>query len=663
MVADRIPKKMKSIKNKILICTATAIALLVIVCSTIMILSMRTLTDTILLDTLQPMAKEASMAVSGNIRMLADRMMGVAEDNRLNEGVLSPENTVLTEVLSEAQETYEVYAFGIYDMKGNLIAEVGQPPESLASEEFFSLLSATDNLTTADPAMFNEKLGIMMGTPIRQDGATAGYLVGICNYDSLSDVLNTINVGKSGQAIMLNQKGTIVGNTDPELVMKFANIYDTEKGESTRRIFDRMLTGETGSAQGNVQGKDSFVAFSPIRGTQWSLAIRVPKSDYNDVANKAILITMAAATLLILFVMVMVYRLANSISVSLNKATGRIGKLAEGDLKSAVEIVNTRDELELLSKSLSSTITSVNAYLSEIKDVLSHISQGDLNIEADGEYRGDFIVVKESLAQIIDSLNQTMKQIGKSSGRLSNLSDALHIQSGELHHASIQQNQSMNELIDEANHVKAELDEVSGHTDATKQKVEEITEKISGANIHMSQLQQAMEEISTNAGEISKISKLIEDIAFQTNILALNASIEAARAGAAGKGFAVVADEVRNLSAKSSDAAKSTSTIINQSYERIQSGVALADAAAESLSEISKVSGSIAVITDKLVQTVDTQKQSLDEIGVKIEDISTVTNQNLMGAEKVAAASNGLSEEAGCLRQVMDQFILREDLQ
>lgn len=662
MDAVRIPAKIKSIKYKILICTATAIALLVIVCSAIMIVSMRALTDTILLDTLQPMAKEASMAVSGNIRMLADRMMGVAEDNRLNDGALSPENTVLTEVLTEAQETYEVYAFGIYDLKGGLIAEVGQPPQSLASEEFFALLTGTDNLTTADPAMFNEQLGIMMGTPIRQNGTTAGYLVGICNYDSLSDVLNTINVGKNGQAFMLNQKGTIVGNTDSELVKKFANIYDMEEGDSTKRILDRMLTGESGSAQGNVQGKNSFVAFSPIRGTQWSLAIKVPKSDYDDVADRAILITMAAAVLLILFVMAMVYRLSNSISVSLNKATGRIGKLAEGDLKSAVEIVNTKDELELLSKSLSSTITSVNAYLSEIKDVLSHISQGDLNIEADGDYQGDFIVVKESLAQIIDSLNQTMKQIGRSSGRLSDLADVLHTQSNDLHHASIQQNQSMNELIDEANYVKTELDEVSGHTDATKQKVEEISGKISSGNMHMSQLQQAMEEISTNAGDISKISKLIEDIAFQTNILALNASIEAARAGAAGKGFAVVADEVRNLSEKSSDAAKSTSAIINKSYERIQSGVALADAAAAALNEISEVSGSIAVITDKLVKTVDMQKQSLDEIGVKIEDISTVTNQNLQGAEKVADASNGLSEEAGCLRQVMEQFTLKEDL-
>lgn len=654
-------RKLKSIKGKIILRTAGAIALLVLVCSSIMIISMKTLTNTILLDMLMPMAKEASMAVSGNLRMLSERMAMIADDSRLKEGDLTKNNMQIHDLLEYAKETHELYALGIYDLQGNLIYGIGNPHESVAAKMYFPLLQSTDNLTIADPELFQNQLGIAMGLPIKQQGKTSAYLIGIYDFNALNDDISAINVGKNGQAIIINQEGIIVGSRDTDQVEQAINIYQMEESKSAKRIFDRMLTGETGSDQGIMAGKKSFVAFSPVRGTQWSLAIESPASDYAYVQNRAILVTMGAAVALIIIAMAMVYRLSDSISVSLNKAAGRMVSLAEGDLQTEVEIVPTKDELELLSRSLNSTVTSINSYISEIKNVLSHIAQGNLDVETNGEFQGDFIVMKESLTYITESLNMTLKQISSSGEELSLLADSLNQQSGKLHHASIMQSDSMSILASEMESVKSNLNQVSSHTDTTKKKVQEISAKIENGNINMSQLQSAMNDISHNANDISKINQLIENIAFQTNILALNASIEAARAGAAGKGFAVVADEVRNLASKSSDAAKNTTEMLNRSYTMIQSGVSLADATAVSLGEISEVSETISVITNQLVKTVATQKRSLEEMGDRMEDISTITAQNLKGAEETAEASSGLSREAESLKQMINHFTLKED--
>ena len=163
-----------------------------------------------------------------------------------------------------------------------------------------------------------------------------------------------------------------------------------------------------------------------------------------------------------------------------------------------------------------------------------------------------------------------------------------------------------------------------------------------------------------NAQQITKIAKDIEDIAFQTNILAVNASVEAAHAGAAGKGFAVVANEVKNLAAKSAEAAKSATDMVNNTKAIIQTGVMMTADTANSLHAISDVSAQISTISDQLAAAVQGQETALTAMEARIATISDIADRNLQNAEETENSSGSLAKEAEELQSRVRKFILKE---
>jgi len=647
----------KSIKRKIIGYTTTVIITLVVVVSFIMVLSMNSLTDTILLDTLQPMVKEASKTVEGNLHMLADRMMNLADDKRLT---VRGENydQGCKEVLAEAKEVYELYTIGLYNKDGSLFLGDNESPKSIDSEIIFKYLVETDNFSIGESSIFKNNLGITMGMPVKINNETSFYLMGVYKYDALNDVISNINIGESGKPIIIDSEGRIIGHQDTDIIKGQKNIFD-DCSDSAKNLYKRMLTGETGSGQAVIDNENTFIAFSPIRGTHWSLAIQVPKSDYMYLINNAIMGTIIASVIMFLIAIALIYKFSNNISISVNKATKRIVKLSDGDLKTQVEVINSKDEIELLTSSLQTTVKSINSYMSEIKRILLDISKGNLDIAVDGEYKGDFVVIKSSLLHIIDSLNDTMFMIGDSASRLSNTAEVLNNQFERLHIVSVNQNNSAEKLVNEVETVEKELFDVSLNSKNTKEKVAEISDKIEKGNERMAILAKAMEDIGTNAQEITEISKIIEDIAFQTEILSLNASVEASRAGEHGKGFAVVAQEVKNLSAKTTEASKNSTKMIQGIFRTIQTGVDLMAETVDSLEEIAQLSNVIESITDDLEATINVQENSLANMADNIENISGIADENLKNSESAKKFSKEITNEANKLHTMISSFNLR----
>ncbi len=667
---SRISRKTgKSLNRRILRNTTLNILILVTVCCVIMALSMQSLANSILLDSLQPLARQSAKTVESNIRMLAERMMMLADDSRMN--ILDIGGNVTESghdgntaedgweaVLTEAAEIYEFHTIALYDLNGRLIQGIDGAPES-PDDDFFAMLKETDNLTTYNSTIFQNNLGITMGIPVKENGETAFYLVGVYKYDMLNDVLSSINIGKNGMAYMVNREGIVTGHPDQSKVQAKSTLMQLSGGKE--EAIKSVTTGETGSTEFDIDGQQMLVAFSPIHGTQWALVIQVPKSDYNNLINEAMIVA-GICTLVVLFISILVIlRMARSISKPVKNVTNRMVGLSDGDLHTEVAHIKSGDELEIMTRTLADTVESVNRYISDIHQVLSGVADGNLQIEPQVQYKGDFTLIRNSLGTILASMNKTISGFRAAAVRLAQMSEELSGQSGQLHQASLEQNQATEVLVDEVTHVKEQLVGVIKSSDQTHTMTGEITRKVQEANMQMDALSNAMNNISSNAQEITSIAIAIDNIAFQTNILALNASVEAARAGSAGRGFAIVAEEVKELAGKSAQAAKSAVDIVTNTKAVIQEGVELNASTAESLQAIYGVSTEISEISDQLVAAVQGQENALISMEERIATISSIADRNLQSAVGTSQSSELLAKEAEELQVQVKKFTLKEE--
>ncbi len=660
----------RSLNGRILRNTTLNILILVVICCGIMALSLQSLANNILLDSLQPMARQSAKTVEANIHMLADRMMTIAKDPRMNTVTIAgpeeteepiPDAAATAEnrgaLLTEVAEIYEFHTVALYDLDGRLIQGIAGAPESLNSG-FFALLKETDNLTTDSSTIYQGKLGVTMGMPVKWNGETALYVVGVYKYDTLNDVISSINLGRTGMAYMVNRQGVVTSHPDQSLVLGSSSLVQLSGGDG--EAAERVTTGETGATEFSIDGEKMLVAFSPIRGTQWSLVIQIPKADYNHFINGAMLVSILATLVVLAVSMLLVLRLAHSISRPVKRVTDRMVALSNGDLHTEVLALDTGDELEVMTKTLDATLESVNRYISDIQQVLTRVADGDLRTEPQVDYMGDFALIRGSLYTITQSMNETLLGFRAAADRLTAMAEQLSGQSVRLHQASLDQNQSTEELVHEVAHVKERLTDVTQSSDRTRSQTGEITRRIQSANEQMAALSSAMDDISANAQQITKIAKDIEDIAFQTNILSLNASVEAARAGAAGKGFAVVANEVKRLATKSAEAAQSATEMVNNTKAIIQTGVELTADTAGSLRAIFDVSAQISTISDQLAAAVQGQEAALSVMEERIAVISDIADRNLQNAGETEQSSGSLAREAEALQIQVRKFVLKE---
>ena len=659
----------RSLNRRILGNTTLNILILVVICCIIMAMSLQSLANSILLDSLQPMARQSAKTVEANIHMLADRMMALAGGHGIETAAAAgldgepsrPDAAAAwanrAGVLKEAAETYEFYTVALYGLDGRLVQGIDDAPEKLDGS-FFALLKETDNLTTDASTLFQGKLGITMGMPVRENGETVLYMMGVYKYDLLNDVISSINLGRSGMAYMVNQEGLVTGHPDQSLVLNQSSLVQLSGGNGD--AVKRVTTGETGAVEFPIGGEKMLVAFSPIRGTQWSLVIQIPKSDYSHFINGAMLVSILATLAGLVVSVLLILRFARSISRPVKRVTDRMVALSDGDLHTEVLPVSSGDELEVMTQTLDDTLGSINRYISDIQQVLTRVAGGDLRTGPQVDYKGDFVLIRGSLQTITQSMNETLLGFRAAADRLTAMAEQLNGQSAQLHQASLEQNQSAEELVCEVGHVKERLADVTDSSGQTRVQTEEIARRIQSANEQMAALSSAMDNISANAQQITQIAKDIEDIAFQTGILSLNASVEAARAGAAGKGFAVVANEVKQLAEKSTRAAQSATEMVNNTKAIIQTGVVLTADTAGSLQAISDVSMQISAISDQLAAAVQGQESALTVMEERISAISAIADRNLQNAGETEQSSGSLAKEAEALQAQVQKFILKE---
>ena len=370
----------------------------------------------------------------------------------------------------------------------------------------------------------------------------------------------------------------------------------------------------------------------------------------------AVVITLLAQLFLVQFVL---RELINPIK----KIEKKTEELAEGNLSGEFDIEIDTTEIGRTANSIHNLQDFQKEIIADIDYLLSEMANGNFNIKTrcEDKYVGDYHNIILSLRNINRTLSSTLKEINVASDQVNSGADQVSAAAQALSQGATEQAASVEELSATIINVSNQIQEVASNAKIADQHSAETETTISECNEKMRSMIGAMEDISKKSEEISKIIKTIEDIAFQTNILALNAAVEAARAGVAGKGFAVVADEVRNLAGKSSEAAKSTTVLIEETVASVNNGTRIANDTADVLNVVVEKSLDVANAITKISNAAEEQAMAISQVSIGMDQINSVVQTNSATAEESAAASEELSGQANMLKELISQFTLRND--
>ena len=446
---------------------------------------------------------------------------------------------------------------------------------------------------------------------------------------------------ESGNLIFINKTGQTLFNEfhlelnsgsssfDPESLMG-TRIADFFNGDELERIFQALKT-ESHEAEFSCSGRLFRLNINPIFNS---------KGDYQGRITQWIEETEQKA-------------------VELEIQTV-VDAAQDGDLSRRIDLREKSGFFLAFSRSINHLLEINASFTDELGHVLSSLAKGDLSKTVEGDYRGQFLVLKENtnetvmrLHDIIAELQVSAREITQGVREISTNNQELNSRTEE-QASSLEQTASAMEEI--TSMVRNTADSVSTATELSN-RTRELGNQ--GDEV-LSQAIVSMEDIDHASHKIEKIIVVINEIAFQTNLLALNASVEAAHAGDQGKGFAVVATEVRNLAQRSAQAATEIKGLIEDSGEKVQQGSALVSDSGQALGEIvtsvNKVSTLLAEIENAGIE----QSKGIGEVNLAITRIDTTTQSNKAMVQQTAAASQELEKHAVKLAELIEFFDVGE---
>lgn len=605
-----------------------------------------------------------SSAVERTLHTLEVNAMNVAALETIRDPGATKEEKLAAMEGVRSQNNYD--EVGFVELNGQGYSNLG---EFDFNDQLHFQTTSKGDVFVGEPIInrLNGDIIIISGAPVYNDATLVGTVYIVDLVASVNDKIGEITFGKTGHAYIINKEGTVIFHKDEQKIADQLNVITLQETNrsyaSQAKAMKKILAStEKGTVTYRQNGKRMYAAFCPVTGhDDWRLVMAAPYNDFTFVVIISVLVNTIIAVLLLAANITVMKRLIKEIIYPVNSVTKRLVELAKGDLQTPVEVINTGDELSILSENLDHTIQSLNSYISDITRVLSQLSDGNLDIQTEASFAGDFVSLQESINTIICSLNETMMQMNSAADLVADHSDGTSQGAKDLADRTTDQASVLEELTASITNVSDQVKLTADNADKANLRSLEAMKNVEVCNRQMQSMIQAMADIKSGSAKIGDIIKNIESIAEQTNLLSLNAAIEAARAGEAGRGFSVVAEEVRSLAEESAKAAQNTAKLIIKSIETVENGTSIVNETAESLSHVVNNTSEITSIISEIADAAREQATAIEQINVGFEQMSDAVTTNSMTAQESASASEELAAQAQNLKGLIGRFSLKDE--
>lgn len=539
----------------------------------------------------------------------------------------------------------------------------GWTPEAdfLVSERaWYSGAVATDEVFVSEPYADKQtgNICITLSRAISHDGA----VVGVAGLDMYMDDLVTLIEGsyKGGNYVFLTTgDGTILTHPDGELALRpqSSTTVDKALGGKYAKVCEKALSTKL---IWDYKGGFKFAISNPIVVTGWNAVAVISLSGVFAVIIFTVLLSAGLSTALGALARRQLTNRINPMFAPLEELAANVSKISEGQLDYSFRIDEQSQEMNALSVALNETMKDLWRYISEIANTVTAISEKNLDINVEGDYAGDYERIKNALVDIVEALNGSFAEINEQAAMVLHYSKDLSVTSENVAKAATAQNGAVQNASEEMGTLSADMERIAEFAGSIRTNTDYVNSRLAAGNAEMSELVGAMDEIAVCYDEIAGFVTEINAIANQTNLLSLNASIEAARAGDTGRGFAVVAEEISSLSASSSEASARISSVIEKSLASVERGKTLVARADKTISDSAEYSAGNTKMVEEIVGYVDTQKESAEGILANIRAISGMVENNAACAEENAAISTSLGDCAQSLMDTVAQFRLKK---